>query len=82
MIFRTLCKKSTTSGARKPKVSKANVIKTCWLWEHVFSCLTTLLDAAFRAACPTIKGPTPNPTNGETPVKFIQARFPAFKEFE
>jgi hypothetical protein len=52
------------------------VWKTCWLSEHVFSCLATLLDAAFRAACPTVKGLTPNPTSGETPVKSTQAWFP------
>jgi len=76
ITFWTLCRSSTASGARKPKVSKANGIKTCWLSEHAFSCSATLLDAAFRAACPTVKGPTPNPTSGETPVKSTQACFP------
>ena len=43
---------------------------------HAFSCLATLLDAALRAACPTVKGLTPNPTSGETLVKSTQACFP------
>ena len=51
----TLCRRSTTSSARKPKLSKANGIKTCLLSKHVFSCLATLFDAAFRVACPTTK---------------------------
>ena len=42
---------------------------------HNFSCLTTLFDVTFMAACPTVKGPTPNPTSGETPVKSTHACF-------
>jgi len=76
MTFWTLCRRSTTSGARKSKVSKANGIKTCRLSEHTLSCLATLLDATFRVVCHTVKGPTPNPTSGETPVKSTQACFP------
>jgi len=76
MTFWTLCRRSTASGARKPKVSKANGIKACWLSEHAFSCLASLLDATFRAVCPTVKGLTPNPTSGETPVKSTQTCFP------
>jgi len=76
MTFWTLCRRSTTSSARKPKVSKANGIKTCWLSEHVFSCLTPLLDTAFKAACPFIKGLTPNLTSGETLVKSTHTCFP------
>ena len=76
MTFWTLCRRSIASGARKLKLSKANGIKTWWLSEHAFSCLVTLLDATFRAACPTIKGPAPNPTSGETLVKSTQSCFP------
>jgi hypothetical protein len=43
MILWTLFKRSTTSDARKPKVSNTNGIKACWLSEHVFSCIVTLL---------------------------------------
>ena len=47
VTFWTLCRKSTTSGARKPKVSKANSIKTCWLSEQIYHnwpiCLTQIL---------------------------------------
>jgi len=75
MTFWTLCSKSTISCARKLKVSKANGIKTCWLSKHTFSCLTTLLDATFRAACPSVKDPTPNPRSGETPVKSTHTCF-------
>ena len=76
MTFWTLCRRSTSSGVSKQKVSKANGIKVCWLSEHVFSCLTTLFDAAFKAACPKVKDLTSNPTSGETPVKSTQACFP------
>jgi len=38
--------------------------------------LATLFDAAFKVVYPTIKGPTPNLTSGETPVKFTHACFP------
>jgi len=31
------------------------------------------LDAALRVVCATIKGPTPNPTSGETPIKSTHA---------
>ena len=31
-----------------------------------FSCLVTLLDAAFRVVCPTVKALIPKPTSGET----------------
>jgi len=72
----TLCRRSATSDARKPKASKANGIKVCWLSEHAFSCLVTLLDAAFRAECPTVKAPTLKPTSGETSVKSTHACFP------
>ena len=41
-----------------------------------FLMFATLLDAAFRVACPTVKGLTPNPTSGETPVKSTHACFP------
>ena len=37
---------------------------------------TTLLDTAFRATYPTVKGLTPNPTSDETSVKSTQAYFP------
>ena len=76
MTLWTICRRSTTSGARKLKVSKTNGIKACWLSEHAFSCLATLLDAAFRAACPTVKALTSNPTCGETSVKSTHACFP------
>jgi len=76
ITFWTLCRRSTTYGARKTKVSNANGIKACWLWEHAFSCLTTLLDATFRDACPIIKSSAPNPTSGKTLIKFTHACFP------
>ncbi|KAJ0828469.1 hypothetical protein HanRHA438_Chr17g0837551 [Helianthus annuus] len=44
--------RSTASGVRKPKVSKANGINTCWLSRHAFSCLVTLPEAAFKAEIP------------------------------
>jgi len=72
----SLCRRSTTPAARKLKVSKTNGIKACWLPEHAFSCLTTLLDEGFKAVCHTVKGPTPKPTSGETPVKSTHACFP------
>jgi len=75
IILWTLCRRSTTFDARKPKVSKANGIKACWLSEHDFSCLTTLLDSAFRAACPTVKAPTPKLTSGETPSQVHTCMF-------
>jgi len=75
MTLWTLCSRSTVVGARKPKVSKANSIKACWLSGHTFSCLATLFDAYFKAACPTVKASTPNPTSGETLIKFTHACF-------
>jgi len=78
----TLCRRSTSSDAKKPKVSKANDIKTCWLSNHAFSCLATLLDATFRTACPTVKAPTPKPTSGETPVKSTHSCFPPWFHLE
>lgn len=54
MTIWTLCRRSTTFGSRKPKVSNTNSIKACWLSEHAFSCLATLLKAALRASCPTV----------------------------
>jgi hypothetical protein len=38
-------KRSTTSSARESKMSNTNDIKTCWLSQLVFLCLTTLLEA-------------------------------------
>ncbi|GAU34434.1 hypothetical protein TSUD_393870 [Trifolium subterraneum] len=38
--------------------------------------LSNFLNSALRAACPTVKSPTPSPTSGETPVKSTQAWFP------
>jgi hypothetical protein len=55
-------------GARKPKVSNANGIKTCWLSDHAFSCLTILLEAALRDSRPTVKSSTLSPTNKKTIV--------------
>ncbi|KAK2368527.1 hypothetical protein QL285_081715 [Trifolium repens] len=72
---------STTSGAKNPNVSNANGIKACWLSKHAFSCLTTLFEAAFRAAYPAIKSLVLNPTSGETPVKSTQTCFPPIQPY-
>jgi len=49
--------------------------------KKTFSCLVTLLDAAFRAACPTVKDLTPSPTSGETSVKSTHASFPPTHQY-
>jgi len=41
-----------------------------------FSCLPILLDATFRDVCPIVRVTIPNPTSGETPIKFTHACFP------
>lgn len=64
------------SDTRKPKMSNVNSIKSCQLSKHVFSCLTTLFDATFKAVCSTLRGLTPNLISGETPFKSMQAYFP------
>jgi hypothetical protein len=38
-----------------PKISNANDMNTCCLSEHDFLCLITLLEAALRTVCPTVK---------------------------
>lgn len=55
MTFCTFDKRFTVYDARKSKASKTNDIKTCWLLEHTFSCLVTLLEMTLRDSCPTIK---------------------------
>lgn len=46
--FWILRKRSTVFDIIRLKVSKANDIKTCWLSEHIFSCLTNLIEATLR----------------------------------
>jgi hypothetical protein len=71
ITFWIFCRRLTTYDARKLKGSNVNDMKTCWLSEYIFSCLTTLLEVVLRAACPTIEVWTLNPTSGETSVKKI-----------
>jgi hypothetical protein len=40
------------------------------LSEYAFSCLATLHESAFRAACAAIKISVHNPTSGETSVPY------------
>lgn len=72
----TLCKISIAFGARKPKVSKIYGMKVCWLSEHAFSCLTTLLEATLRVVCLIVKPLVHSPTSGETPFNSTQACLP------
>jgi hypothetical protein len=65
MTFWTFCRWLAASSIRKSKVSNINNIKTCWLWEHVFSCLV----------CPTIKVSVINLTSGKIPIKSTHACF-------
>jgi hypothetical protein len=48
MIFWTLFKILTASGAKKLKVLNVNGIKIYWLSVHAFSCLAILLEVALR----------------------------------
>ncbi|MFS7984109.1 hypothetical protein Hanom_Chr11g00982631 [Helianthus anomalus] len=64
------------SGAMKPKVSKANGIKTCWFSAQALACLSTFFDSAFLAASPATNPFSLKPTKGETYVRSTQACFP------
>lgn len=76
MSLCTLWKISTASGARKPKLSKANEKKTCWLLKHVFLCLITLLEVALRVICSILKCIVLSLVNGETLIKSTHVCFP------
>jgi hypothetical protein len=53
----------------KPTLSNANGTKLCSLLEHVFSCLTTLLETTLRAVCSSVKVTALNPTSGKARIK-------------
>jgi hypothetical protein len=52
--------------------------QTCWLLEHVFSCLAILLEAALRVVRPTLKSLTPSPTRGGNSSQIHTSMFPTF----
>lgn len=68
-------KRSTASDVIKQKVSKTNGMQACWMSEHDFSRLATLLEAALRVVSSTVKTLVLRPTCGETPIKSTHACF-------
>jgi hypothetical protein len=76
IIFWTLCKRPSLwcYGVKSVKHKWCEKMLTA---EYIFSCLTTLPEASWRATCNTVKVSVFNLTNGETTAKFTLACFPS-----